>query len=638
MTKNLPAPLPVKRIIGGLILLLALFSAAALPVSAQSAGAISVTGLDFSTFPAVSFMLQVTDTQGKIVADLQPDQLQILEDGYARPVTELARVQPGAQVILAINESPTLTYQMQGLSYYRIFHETLDAWAAALPQGSNDNYSYVTNSGIQIDRQTDTRVFAQMLAAYEVDLIGAQPGLTSLTMSLDMTTDPLPDPYMKRAILYVTPMLDAASRQSLPSIAERAAQLGTRVFVWLVAPEYALESAEVTPFRELADLSGGEIFLFNGSESFPDPEHYLEPLRNIYRTTYRSGVTSSGGHNLSVSVMRPDLQVTGEQMSFNLQLAAPNPMFLEPPAQIERLLTGAEDDQTLEPRDSIIRILVEFPDGYPRNLTASRLYVNDQLAAENLAAPFDQFSLPLSAYEQDTQLHLRAEVVDELGLSASSIDTLVQVRVQQPDPTLLEKIFTGRGLSILIAVSMASLVLGLVIYFTSQSNIKRAQPKTNGNKHDPLTQPVLPKSPKRKPSRPFASSPTLRRQSEPLYAPARLVRLSADGNPIPERVIPIIRRETTLGSDPQAATCVLDNPTVSGKHARLFQNSEGKYFVSDNGSVAGTWVNYNSVNGEGYKLSHCDIIHFGLMAFRFEMNNPDSEQIPEISPLKAAEL
>ncbi len=595
-----------------------------------------MTDLEITAFPLIQFFLQVTDANGKIVSDLQPDELEIMEDGYVRPISELARVQPGLQVLLAVNESPVLTNQVNGVSYYRIFHQTLDTWAAALPSNASDNYSYITNAGIQINQMTDTAGFAQLMAAYEPDLVNAKPGLTSLTMALDMTTDPLPNPYMKRAILYITPMLDSTQRASLPDIAQRAAQLGTRVFIWLVAPDYTLESAEVEPLRQLADTSGGEIFLYNGSEDFPNPESHLDPLRNIYQVSYQSAATTSGDHIIITRLTRPELQITAEQMAFNLQLAAPNPIFLDPPVQIERVLAGTEEETILEPLQTTLRILVEFPDGYPRKLKSSRLYVDDILAVENLTEPFDQFTVPLVMYEQDTQIQLRVEVTDELGLTSSSIDIKVPVIVEQPEPGLVQRIFTGRGLSILIAVSMAALVLGLVIYFTSQSAIKKNRPKKiPGKKTDPLTQPVPARTDRQKPVRPVVNNPTVRKQAEPVNAPARLVRLSSDGNPIPERMIPIIRRETSLGSDPQTATCILDNPSVSARHARIYQNSEGKFFVADTGSVAGTWVNFDLVNGDGFKLTHCDIIHFGLMAFRFEMSDPDCERIPVIHPRSA---
>ncbi|MCE5209029.1 MAG: FHA domain-containing protein [Chloroflexi bacterium] len=635
MKKNLPTPLQFERVVGGMALFLTIvlgLSALVLPVSAQTANSVSVTGLDITSFPLVKFFLQVTNVEGKIVNDLQPDQLEIMEDGFVRPVTELTRIQTGSQIILAVNESPALTNQIQGVSYYRTFMQTLDSWAAALPQGLADNYSYVTNNGIQIDQVTDPGIFSQMLTAYEPDLLNSQPGLTSLTMALDMTTNPLPNAYSKRAILYITPLPDAASLESLPNISLRAAQLGTRVFIWLVAPGYSLEAPEITPLRELADQSGGEIFLFNGQEGFPNPESYFDPLRNIYQVSYKSAVTTSGEHTLVTRISRPDLQITGEQIKYTIQLAPPNPIFLDPPSQITRSLVAEDENNTLVPSEIPINILVEFPDGYPRELQTSRLFVNEVVTAENLSAPFDQFNLPLEVYEESSEIHLRVEVVDELGMSASSIDTLVQVIVEKPEPALITRIFTGRGLSVVIAVSMAAVVLGLVIYFTSQSSGKRVAKKRHPAKNDPLTQPVLMGTNRRKATRAVINSPTIRKPPEPSNVPARLVRLSEDGMPVPERVISIIRRETSLGSDPQTAICVLDNPSVSANHARIYQNSEGQFFVADAGSVAGTWVNYDPVNENGCKLVHCDIIHFGLMAFRFELSNPDCIRKPIISP------
>lgn len=599
-------------------------------VFAQNRAQIKVSSLNDDAFPVVRFVLEVSDADGKLVSDLGPDQIEIMEDGYLRPVLQLNRIQPGTQLILSVNESPSLTNQYQGVSYYRVLMQTLEGWAQSLPQGEPGNYSYVTNNGVQLAQMEDPAIFAQALTAYQPDLLAAQPGLTSLTMALDLTTNPLSNPYMKRAILFVTPLLDAASRAALPNIAERAAQLGTRVFVWLIAPGYQLESPEIVPLRELVDLTGGEIFLFSGEEDFPNPEHYFEPLRYIYQAAYKSGITTSGEHRLVASIIRPDLQLTSEEMLFSLQVSPPNPIFLEPPVQIQRSFIG-EEDPSLEPDTYPIQILLEFPDGHPRDIRYTRLYVNDELTLENITAPFDEFILPLAAYDQSTELRLKVEVEDELGLNQTSIEMPVELLVEEPQQPWFTALLSGRGLTILISLLVAALVLAVVILYNSQKNVLSLVTKRIRRSKDPVRQQVLIDDGKRK-NTSSLNSPTIRKPQDSINAPAKLVRLSEDGNPIPQRVIPMIRRETTMGSDPQQAICVLDSPAVSPIHARIFQDDSGKFFIEDAGSIAGTWVNYNPVDQNGTGLEHSDIIHIGLIAFRFEFNQPTCVRKLTVTP------
>ncbi len=644
MNEHTRGPVRIQNILQGLFLILIaclLASNVAGAAQAQSSGLLEISVLKTEEFPLIRFFLKAVNGEGKYLTDLQASQLQILEDGYTRPIQTLERIQPGMQIILSVNESPNLTNQFQNVSYYRILMQALENWAHSLPQGAPDNYSYVTNNGTQIVQASDPAQFTRSLLNYEPNLLAARPGITSLSMALDLTTDALPNPYMQRAILYVTPPPDATARQALPSIAEMAAQLGTRVFVWVIAPGYPLESAEIAPLRQLADLSGGELFLFNGSEDFPNPEHYFEAYRYIYQVGYQSAITTSGEHRLVVNLTHPGLQISSAELIFPLTVNPPNPIFMEPPAQIIRSFSETEEGTSalLTPDDVPIRILLEFPDGFTRDMKHTRLYVNEELVAENLAPPFEQFNLPLSNYFSSSTLRLRVEAEDELGLSQSSIETLVELIVEEPKKTWVEAVFSGRGLVILIALSVAALVLTLVILFTSQRNpfyrLKLLRERIN---RDPLTQPVAVMESRRASTYASVATPTVRKAAAPVNAPAKLIRLSEDGNPLPQRMIPLIRRETTLGSDPQQALCVLDSGAVNPLHARIVQDNEGQFFVFDDGSTAGTWVNFNQVTGEGKKLEHSDVIHFASMAFRFELREPNCIRQPTVTPYKTDEL
>jgi hypothetical protein len=347
-------------------------------------------------------------------------------------------------------------------------------------------------------------------------------------------------------------------------------------------------------------------------------------------------VTTSGEHRLVTSVTQADLQMTGEEVVFSLNVSPPNPIFLEPPTQIQRSFTETEGEESrLEPDTYPLQILVEFPDGHQRGIRYTRLYINDEVALENNSAPFDQFDLPLSSYEQSQQLELQVEVEDELGLSQKSIETLVELIVEEPQQSWFAAMLSGRGLITLVSLVVAALILVLVIVLNSQRNIFRTAVNRFRRSNDPVKQEVIIRTEQRKRNSAALDSPTVRKTPSTVNAPAKLVRLSEDGNPIPQRVIPLIRRETTLGADPQQAVCVLDSPTVSPLHARICQDDSGCFYVEDAGSTAGTWVNYDPVCEHTTRLEHSDIVHFGLMAFRFEINQPTSVRKATVTPYQA---
>jgi predicted component of type VI protein secretion system len=69
---------------------------------------------------------------------------------------------------------------------------------------------------------------------------------------------------------------------------------------------------------------------------------------------------------------------------------------------------------------------------------------------------------------------------------------------------------------------------------------------------------------------------------------------------------------------------------VEALHARLRQDETGAYILSDEGSVAGTWVNYAPISTGGIRLEHGDILHIGRVIFRFSLLKPPPALQPRI--------
>ena len=94
--------------------------------------------------------------------------------------------------------------------------------------------------------------------------------------------------------------------------------------------------------------------------------------------------------------------------------------------------------------------------------------------------------------------------------------------------------------------------------------------------------------------------------------------------------IPVIAPEMTFGSDPMQVTRILDDPSVSPLHARL-QEQNGGYILSDEKSVAGTWVNYEQLQAPR-RLQHGDVLHIGRLSYRFMLRKPPERPQPKITP------
>jgi len=205
-------------------------------VSAQDTAQLIVSSPELKKFPQVSLYLDAQDSTGAALQDLKPDDLQVLEDGLARPVDSLEQIEPGLQVIVALNAGPVMANRSGSDTQFDRIRQILEDWAQARANNGQDDYSLAGNTGLQSIRLTDPQKFASILQGYKPDLLKLQPNITSLSQALDLATDPNPRPQMKRAILYITSLPSTTSLAALPNLTDRAAQLGVRVFVWSVGP------------------------------------------------------------------------------------------------------------------------------------------------------------------------------------------------------------------------------------------------------------------------------------------------------------------------------------------------------------------------------------------------------------------
>jgi hypothetical protein len=111
---------------------------------------------------------------------------------------------------------------------------------------------------------------------------------------------------------------------------------------------------------------------------------------------------------------------------------------------------------------------------------------------------------------------------------------------------------------------------------------------------------------------------------------AFLTPLSPDAGTAAGPPVSISASELTLGRDPSQATLVLDDPSVDALHARLSRSEAGSFRIMDQGSIAGTWVNYAPVPPNGITLEHGDLVHLGRVCLRYTLRQPSHARKPAI--------
>jgi hypothetical protein len=617
------------------VLLAAMLLNAIAAVSAQGEGQVTITQPNTAQFPEISFLLEAYNSEGQFITNMDSTDFTIVENGEEREVQMLERLEPGLQVIFATNAAPIWATSTAGITLYQQVMLSLKAWAQNQPQDSQDDFSLATNTGLMIIRSDETEEWLATIDEYQPDLLRTEANIVSLSQALDLATDTNPRPNMKRAILYITANPNQNMLNALPNLSGRARQLGVRVFVWLVGPENQAGTPGAQGLMELAALSGGEFFHFTGVESLPDPEQYFHSLRYVYRITYRSAVHQSGASRVQVQVDRPDLKADSREQVFSLKIQPPNPIFLSPPSIIKRQREESTSQPArLGPAAAIIQYLIEFPDGYTRELKAARLYVDGDLTSEQTRPPYELFQWSLAAYEETASHILQVEVEDELGLVQRSIETIVQVEVEPIRLSWWETLVTAEQTPIYAGLLLAGITLILVLTIAGRKTAHAIERKRKDRQvDDPLLQVVAIRQdrPSKAQRTQIAQTPTWPRSLGPQEASARLVRISESGHPIPSSSISLARKEITFGSDPQQAITVLDSPSVDPLHARLYHNENG-YMLVDAGSIAGTWVNYAPVSGAGARLEHGDLVHIGRVAFRFELSQPEEIRRPIVVP------
>jgi hypothetical protein len=114
-------------------------------------------------------------------------------------------------------------------------------------------------------------------------------------------------------------------------------------------------------------------------------------------------------------------------------------------------------------------------------------------------------------------------------------------------------------------------------------------------------------------------------------AAASLIRINGDGQVLPVTPIALVEQEIIFGTDPAQCTQIMDDPSISLVHARLRQTEDGGFLLLDNGSIAGTWVNYEPIPREGYRLAHGDMVNFGQLMYHFILRVPPVTPKPKIT-------
>lgn len=564
--------------------------------AAQSQINLQVSPPIVERFPRVDLRVAVTDGTGGLVQRLTVEDFEILEDEQLVEDFQIEEISVGTVQTYVFNTGPGLRVRdSRGRSRFDFIRSALiDAWQ--LPEASEtgrDDLTLLTSDGLLVEHSGVVAELSTALDHAEPTFSDQAEGYDLLLSALEYTGSADPDKSTVSNLIFVTSLLQSPRDIPIPDIAARARAKRTLIFPVLIGAEDMLETPEADNLRLLAQDTGGELIIFDQEIGLTFLTQRMLSQRTQYLLTYVSQITLPGDHQLRLNLDTDLGQAESSRMDFRLDLTPPDIAFINPPNEIRR----ETDDLNLTvdqipPTSQSLDLLFTFPDGYERPVTSSQLIVDEQVIQTKSEPPFDAFEWDLSVYTE-TGLHtLRAMIVDSFGMEANSVDVPVLVSISRP-PGGLAALRPALG-SLLTALGVLIAGVILAVALLSRGGRTRLRPSV---KVSPRVNRV--------------DRIALRRSGP---AEAFLIPLQPAGDPID-----LTGADLILGSDASLAAVVIDDPSVGGMHARIIRQADGGYLVRDQGSVAGTWVNFELVPEDGRLLRQGDRIQLGRVEFRFRL-------------------
>lgn len=588
-------------------------------VGAQPAATISMQPPDLSLFPGISIEFKALDGNRQPLNDLLPEQLTLTENDVARPVDDLAARYRGVHFALVVNGSRELDLRDgAGVSRYEKLSEALRDWANGYSFRGEDAWSLVTHEGILIRDTTSGRDWLSVLNDYQPNFRSLESDITGLESTLEMMQEGVLPFGTDQTILFITPPAAPDQIARLGGLAQDARSAGIRVNVWMVGDAFYLSNDQGRILVDLAANTGGHFFNYTGLEGIPNPGDLQAPLGSVHVLSYTSGIAETGTYSLALTLDLDGVTATGESQPFFLEVRPPNPMFLSPPAAIERTWIENGEEAILDPAETAFSVLIQFPDGHVRDLAASRLLVDGTVVAVNRSEPFDTFTWDLATVTESSEHTLQVEVEDMLGLSAATIEMPVRVTIPEPEPP--KHINWQKVGAITAGVVAGASVLLLLAWGARQAWQSR---QVRALRERMFTAPAE------------AAHPPVSTPEEEAAVLASLVPAESFLGAADPACLHLRRPEVTLSTDADEASIHLAGGDHQAVRAKI-SLWEGEFRLQSLDRGQGVWLNYRQVGQAGETLKAGDVVHFGNLAFRFTINPDPTNQkvnVSEYEPL-----
>jgi hypothetical protein len=578
---------------------------------------------DTEDFPTLSVRFDISSPLDQPSPDVDINDLTLIENEQELPILSFEQVETGVHFALAVNGGREFDVRdANGVSPYQIVTSEIVDWASSRRFLQADVWSFVTNDGIAIHNTTSSRGWITALEIYQPNFRRMETNINALEKSIQMLSDWTVPFGVDKAILYITVPPAPDQIAAIRTLTQDAASAGIHVSIWMIGDGYFLTNDQGGALIDMSSRTGGQFFHFTGTETLPDPDMVLSSLGNYFFLTYQSEVRQTGSYPLRLSINLPEGPISGESTPFYIEISPPKPVLLSPPTTILRQApsTAVEPMDALEPNNIAIEFIIEFPDGRPRDIQESRLYIDGELTEVSTTPPFNNMDWDISQITESGQHTIQIEVLDDLGLSSRTIEMPIVVEVLGTIPTPTAPMARQRtGLLISGAILLAAMILLLV--WGIQQGLR-------SSRFSSIRQSVIKRF--KKPRTDHLSEGLLQGSIYATLIPLEEI-LEREKS---KDLLHIKQSQIILGSDPKRTGLALNEKGISPLHAQISLRNN-QFWINDLGSSDGTWINYERIGSKLVELEPGDIVHFGNIGFRFtiiESVSPPSVEVQKFEP------
>jgi len=603
------------------------------PAGAQGAsGTLQITHIDTQAFPQISTYVTANDASGKPIPGLPDGTFALQQDGQPVSGLEVAEIDVGAQIVFVLDSSPAYK-ERDANGRLRLEHltEALNSFFRDKPwmKDSVDDITLVAPEGVIIAHSHNGVELFTALRAYTTTFAGVADTFPLISQAIDIAAETPPRAGMRPSVVVLSSGIKPVAAKDLAARAQ-----AERIAVYTVFAGW--DEAEVAPaLQQLAELTGAAYYNFDNKPANLEPLFQrLAESRAQYRLTYRAAIAATGQYRLQAgATLTTGATLVSDEVGFPVRVEPPSVQFGSFPLKITRASPQAvEAPETVLPTEQVIPILLDFPDGHKRAVREAQLLVDGMPLDIQRAEAVGSLTWPLAGYNQNGLFThtLQISLTDELGLSVLSPQVVAQVTVDIPAMPTIQKVI-GRGGQGLVALVILGLLLIVGVgawlwlvrgqQLTASAELDITQP-TSAIRPESVTQPHLPRPARRVPRPALHLPPLVAKKTEQPSLKAYLEVVETDeGDPTVKnapRKIAVTQSGLRLGRDPAQTDLTFTDRSVSRLHARIEVLSDEKFFIYDEHSTSGTWVNYTQVTDNGgHELKTGDLINLGRVQLRF---------------------